>query len=142
MFGTPDRDTGNAGIYLGTITRVDGATAYVEVPRLAPGYEYPARFPAELKAGGAPGTTSAAAGHSHGVTVNAAGGHSHGYTDDGVGASTDGAGSHAHAATAATGGGHTHTLPPAAPALAKDDAVAVAFLEGGRDELVVLIRLA
>lgn len=72
MFGTPDRSTGNAGVYLGTVTRVDGPTAYVEVPRLAPGFEYPAR---------------------HGGAV-------------------------------------------------AGDEVAVAFLEGGRDELVVLLRLA
>lgn len=78
-FGTPDRPTGNAGIYIGRIKRVVGPTAYVEVPRLAPGFEYPARYPAEYA-----GTGLLAAGVD----------------------------------------------------------VAVAFLEGGRDELVVLIRLA
>lgn len=77
--GGIERSTSNPGIYLGTITHVEGATAYVEVPRLAPGFEYPARYPAEYA----------------GTTV-----------------------------------------------LAPGVAVAVAFLEGGRDELVVLIRLA
>lgn len=73
MLDRSSRATGNAGVYLGTVTRLDGSTAYVEVPRLAPGFEYPARHPAGIEAG---------------------------------------------------------------------DAVAVAFLEGGRDELVVLVRLA
>ena len=77
--GGIERNTTNPGIYLGSITHVDGTTAYVEVPRLAPGFEYPARYPAEY------------AGSS---------------------------------------------------LLAPGDDVAVAFLEGGRDELVVLIRLA
>lgn len=77
--GGIERSTSNPGIYLGTIRRVDGPTAYVEVPRLAPGFEYPARYPAEY-AGGT-------------------------------------------------------LLEPGVD-------VAVAFLEGGRDELVVLIRLA
>ena len=77
--GGIERNTTNPGVYLGTITRVAGATAYVEVPHLAPGFEYPARYPAEY-----------------------------------VGSSL----------------------------LAPGDDVAVAFLEGGRDELVVLIRLA
>lgn len=74
MFGI-DRPTGNAGIYTGRIKRVAGATAYVEVTALAPGFEYPARRPADV-------------------------------------------------------------------ALGQGDEVAVAFLEGGRDELVVLLRLA
>ncbi len=76
---TVDRETSNPGIYLGVVRRVVGPTAYVEVPRLAPGFEYPARYPAEY-------------------------------------AGTD--------------------------LLASGVDVAVAFLEGGRDELVVLIRLA
>lgn len=87
------RATTNAGIYLGTVTRVAGATAYVEVPRLNAGFEYPARYPAELA-----GATTLPAGE----------------------------------------GPHTHGLR----ALAGGDPVACAFLEGGRDELVVLLRLA
>lgn len=73
------RETSNSGIYLGRVVKVDGRTAYVEVPRLAPGFDYPARYPAGSLAQG------------------------------------------------------------------RQDAgteVAVAFLEGGRDELVVLLRLA
>ena len=72
----------NAGAYLGTITRVTGATAYVELPRLAAGFEYgPAGYPSEYaQAGETP--------------------------------------------------------------LEVGDRVAVAFLEGGRDDVVVLLRLA
>lgn len=97
---TVDRDTTNPGVYLGRVRRVQGSTAYVEVPRLAPGFEYPARYPAELAgastlAGSAGGAYDGAPSHTHGLRRLAAG-----------------------------------------------DEVAVAFLEGGRDELVVLIRLA
>lgn len=68
----------NAGVYLGTVTRVTGATCYVELPRLAKGFEYgPAPYPSEY-----------------------------------------------------------------AGSLASGDRVAVAFLEGGRDDVVVLVRLA
>lgn len=72
---SPTRETTNPGVYVGRVKRVSGATVWVEVPHLAPGYEYPARGP-------------------HGV------------------------------------------------ALAAGHAVAVSFLDGGRDELVVLVRLA
>ena len=77
--GGIDRDTTNPGVYLGRVRKVTGATAYIEVPRLAPGFDYPARYPA--------------------------GSLSQGKLSAGV-------------------------------------EVAVAFLEGGRDELVVLVRLA
>jgi hypothetical protein len=96
-----DRETKNPGVYLGTVTKVDGPTAYVTIPRLAPGYDYPARYPRELR--------------------------SPYWTDfEAVAGAYDGAPR------------HRHLFIP----LAVGDDVAVAFLEGGRDELVVLIRLA
>lgn len=104
-FGIPDKSIGNAGIYVGKVTKVDGATAYVEVPRLAPGFEYPARYPATPR------------------NVAAVGGHTHSTPSGGSGSA----------------GGHDHAQPPS---VAVGDEVAVAFLEGGRDELVVLVRLA
>lgn len=48
MFGTRATASSGGGLWLGTVTRLDAAGAYVEVPRLAAGYEYgPARYPAE-----------------------------------------------------------------------------------------------
>lgn len=40
--------TPNAGVYIGTVTRVVGAYAHVTIKRLVPGYEYgPAGYPSE-----------------------------------------------------------------------------------------------
>lgn len=45
---TTDRTAGGGGIYLGTVTRVTGATCYVECPRYAAGFELgPAPYPAD-----------------------------------------------------------------------------------------------
>lgn len=159
-FGSrPDEAPGNAGIYVGTVTAVDDAVAYVEVPRLAPGFEYPARFPAELVAGPPPATGSAGT-HGHDaptVTLDTEeGGHTHGAGTLATGAASAGT-AHTHAVNGATGsdgahghdasvtdvaeaGAHTHPLPTTP--LSVGDDVAVAFLEGGRDELVILVRLA
>lgn len=98
----------NGGTYLGKITKVTGATCYVEIPRLAKGFEYgPAPYPSEYLAT---------------EETKPAGGHSHSSPDGGTGG----------------GGDHVHRYRP----LAKGDRVAVAFLEGGRDDVVVLVRLA
>lgn len=139
--GRTARAAGNAGVYIGTVTRVTGAECYVEVPRLAAGFEYgPARYPANLNATGPAAATSSAGDHGHG----SAGDHAHSYTDNtGVGSTggaTSTAGGHAHGSA----GEHTHTLEGLAAGnrLEPGDEVAVAFLEGGRDELVVLVRLA
>ncbi len=43
----PRRVSERTSTYLGTVTRVDGSTAYVEVPFLTADYEFPARYPAE-----------------------------------------------------------------------------------------------
>lgn len=103
----PSRDVDNVGVYLAKVTRIVGAECYVEVPSLAPGYEYgPSRYPA----------------------INAAG-----RTTDYTAGTQGGDPAHAHPE-------HRHNL--ATDALAVGDRVAVAFLEGGRDELVVLVRLA
>jgi hypothetical protein len=36
-------DGSNPGVYLGEVTRIVDGIPYVEIPRLAVGYEYPAR---------------------------------------------------------------------------------------------------
>lgn len=106
--GTPDRTAGGGGTYLATVTRVTGSTCFVEVPRVAPGFEFgPAHYPSEY----APAEETQDAGmHSH--------------TTPAGGTSSD--------------GDHAHQLRPLAPG----DRVAVSFLEGGHDDLVVLLRLA
>lgn len=69
--GTPDRSAGGGAIYVGKVTRVTGATCYVEVPRLAEGFELgPCRYPAELAgadtlAGSAGGAYDGAPSHTH-----------------------------------------------------------------------------
>lgn len=48
MVYVPPRDAApaNGGVYLGRITRVTGTVCYLEVPSLAPGFEYgPAAYP-------------------------------------------------------------------------------------------------
>lgn len=98
----------NAGVYVGNVTRVAGATCYVELPRLAKGFEYgPAPYPSEYAAGE---QTTQDGNHSHSAP----------------GGATSSNGDHRHGPRA----------------LAKGDRVAVAFLEGGRDDVVVLARLA
>lgn len=72
----------NAGVYLATVTRVTGTVCYLEVPRLAKGFEYgPAGYPSEYG-------------------------------------------------------------PASLAPIEQGDRVVVAFLEGGRDDLVVVTRLA
>lgn len=91
----PAPSTTNPGAYLGVVSRVEGARAFVKVRRTAgDGFEYgPARYPDHL-----------------------------------AGASTLEGGEVAH----------THGIRP----LASGDEVAVAFLEGKRDAVVILARLA
>lgn len=67
MPGAPRRPAGGtpATLYLGTVSKVTGATALVVIPELGgPSYTYgPARFPSELldRNAGAAGTTSTGA---------------------------------------------------------------------------------
>lgn len=91
----------NPGVYIAKVTRVTGATCYVEIKSIAKGFEFgPAAYPAEY--------------HSAATLSGSAPG------------AYDGAPP------------HTHPLRE----LAKGDKVAVAFLDGGTDDVVVLVRLA
>lgn len=168
---TRDRTSDGGGIYIGTVTRVDGAVCYVECPRYAPGFELgPAPYPSEYAppADNTPETGSAGS-HGHGAptattTVQNAAGHDHGNgslaTGGALWADTAGqahthnvtgqtgtAGGHGHDATTTVStvpaaGSHSHSLPAPSPPLAKGDRVAVAFLENSDEDVVVLVRLA
>lgn len=146
--GTPDRTAGGGRVYIGTVTRVTGTTCFVEVPRYAKGFELgPCRYPAELApTAGDPNNTGNAGTHGHTITIDQAGDHSHTYTDTNGASSASGptssAGGHSHTGSAAEAGDHSHTVPRATPPLAPGDSVVVAFLEGGDDDAVVLVRLA
>ncbi len=59
------------GVHVGRVLRVEGPACYVEVPALAPGYEYgPARYPDTLADDGSgrvySSTSSGGLAHSHG----------------------------------------------------------------------------
>lgn len=99
--GTPDRTAGGGHVYIGKITRVTGTTCYVEVPHVAPGFEFgPAGYPSEYHA---PEETLPAGAHDHEeavVPVALSTDGAHGHTS-----STGTAGDHQHPAT----GDHAHT---------------------------------
>lgn len=117
--------SGAAGVHIGTVTRVDGATCYVELPRIARGFEYgPARYPdtyapdqATATAGGhghdAPTVdSSAAAAHSHGApTVDSSAVLAHDHFQNGQ--STEVASGHTHVIlgqASTLDGAHDHTM--------------------------------